>query len=157
MRPNREAFFGGCRRDNRALKWRMCEKLERDSERLSNELFRARLFERWIDDVVVRTIGDGGEKEDEDDEDEDDEMGDVVGSEIWGKVEEGGDEMEDVETERGEEEKRRVVRGRRQSKKSASRALLPALGGIHELLLGSGRKLSALGFWQDTTSLLSSN
>ena len=68
MRPNREAFLDGRRRDNRGLTWRMCQKFERSVERLGNELFRARLFDQWIDDVVVRTIGDesAGEEENED-------------------------------------------------------------------------------------------
>ena len=84
MRPNREAYLGGRRRDNRGLMWLMSQKFERNVERLGNESLRARLFEQWIDDVVARAIGDGGEKEEEVDEDENEEMKDGVESEVGG-------------------------------------------------------------------------
>ena len=84
MRPNREAYLGGRRRDNRGLTWHMCQKFERNVERLGNESLPARLLEQWIDDVVARAIGDGGEEEEEVDEDEDEEMKDGVESEVVG-------------------------------------------------------------------------
>jgi hypothetical protein len=90
----------------------MCQKFERNVERLGNELLPARLFEQWIDDVVARTIGNGGEKEEEVDEDEDEEMKDGVESEVGSEVEEGGDEMEGAKEEDGgkKEEEERIAR-----------------------------------------------